>query len=699
MARLPTVGGDYGNWGTVLNEFLETAHNADGTLKLDVQTIANLKAIDVATLTDKQQALVAGYSAPGDGGGGVFYYDAAASDADNGGTIFAPNAGAGRWLRVYSGAVNVKWFGATGDGSTDDTSSVQACISGGGEIIFPAGTYMHGPLTVSAKTRIVHQPGSAVIPVFSAGSLQKLYNVTAADSCIEGLTVESLAGTITENKYLVYAGPGADGFSVRGAVFSSISASDGNTGLTNLKVVHGIYVASSSDVTVENCRINGISGSGIFLNDVVGAVIRNNHLTNTRWYSITVDNTGYDVLIEGNTIDGTDALARYWGGSINLMSQTGDPKNERIIVRGNKITGVHNYGAVIRVLSVEDSVIDSNVLYNCTYGTILGGPLQYIAVDRRGTAEGAAENGPCRNVVISKNILRAGTATDIAIYLKNQYKATRDPHENIIISNNAIWSESPSLAFQCGISIHGMKSGFDGICVEENLMRVLTITGSPVGGAIGVVSTNAAGEVRGLAIEGNRIIDINAAVPASSFQAGIYVQTYVANPRIRGNEIVNFFYGLRTAANVVSPSGLNDQNFVGCLTDVLYGTAPVGGALDMSLGTALPVSGVYRSGHIRQLTNAAASTSWGWIVTTAGGAMTAMWASGQTYVAGAWYRNAAGRVYELITAGGGTTSVEPTGTTVGADETGADGYVWRCRATTSARWATLPALGTVVALP
>src|SRR5664280_2680149 len=33
MARLPTVGGDEGNWGTVLNDFLSQEHNADGTLK------------------------------------------------------------------------------------------------------------------------------------------------------------------------------------------------------------------------------------------------------------------------------------------------------------------------------------------------------------------------------------------------------------------------------------------------------------------------------------------------------------------------------------------------------------------------------------------------------------------------------------------------------------------------------------------
>lgn len=33
MARLPQPGGDAGNWGTLLNEFLAVEHNGDGTLK------------------------------------------------------------------------------------------------------------------------------------------------------------------------------------------------------------------------------------------------------------------------------------------------------------------------------------------------------------------------------------------------------------------------------------------------------------------------------------------------------------------------------------------------------------------------------------------------------------------------------------------------------------------------------------------
>ncbi len=33
MSRLPSVGGDSGNWGTILNDYLSVAHNADGSLK------------------------------------------------------------------------------------------------------------------------------------------------------------------------------------------------------------------------------------------------------------------------------------------------------------------------------------------------------------------------------------------------------------------------------------------------------------------------------------------------------------------------------------------------------------------------------------------------------------------------------------------------------------------------------------------
>lgn len=47
MARLPVVGGDGGSWGTLLNEYLEVAHDADGNNLFP----ANIKTVSTDTYT------------------------------------------------------------------------------------------------------------------------------------------------------------------------------------------------------------------------------------------------------------------------------------------------------------------------------------------------------------------------------------------------------------------------------------------------------------------------------------------------------------------------------------------------------------------------------------------------------------------------------------------------------------------------
>ncbi|MBU0572194.1 hypothetical protein KKH23_03295 [Patescibacteria group bacterium] len=54
--RLPTVGGDSGNWGTILNSFLEVAHNSDGTLKDIARGAAFVVTASDASTLAKQQA-------------------------------------------------------------------------------------------------------------------------------------------------------------------------------------------------------------------------------------------------------------------------------------------------------------------------------------------------------------------------------------------------------------------------------------------------------------------------------------------------------------------------------------------------------------------------------------------------------------------------------------------------------------------
>ncbi len=105
-----------------------------------VDTIAAMTAI--ASPTDGQLVTVRGYSATGDGGGGLFMWASASTVTANGGTIFQKDGGGtGRWLRQYSGLVSVKAFGAKGDNSANDAPAIQAAVNARVSLFVPNGTY------------------------------------------------------------------------------------------------------------------------------------------------------------------------------------------------------------------------------------------------------------------------------------------------------------------------------------------------------------------------------------------------------------------------------------------------------------------------------------------------------------------------------------------------------------------------------
>ncbi|MBE6637232.1 MAG: hypothetical protein E7618_05455 [Ruminococcaceae bacterium] len=122
---------------------------------------ANINAMR-KTLPESTDAIVMldGYTIAGDGGGGLFYWDSSDTTPDNGGTVIAPKgADTGRYHRIFDGMTfNVRWFGAIGNGSADDTEAIQAAIDAlpdnGGEVILPGGTYrISKPLEVGNGTK------------------------------------------------------------------------------------------------------------------------------------------------------------------------------------------------------------------------------------------------------------------------------------------------------------------------------------------------------------------------------------------------------------------------------------------------------------------------------------------------------------------------------------------------------------------
>jgi hypothetical protein len=107
---------------------------------------------------------VLGYHVPGDGGGGLFWWDPECRDADNAGTIIAsdPIPASGRWRRMVDGPLSIRWFGAKGAkdiASADNedivtTAAINTALSVAGPnnaVYIPPGIYVVSNIEIDAE--------------------------------------------------------------------------------------------------------------------------------------------------------------------------------------------------------------------------------------------------------------------------------------------------------------------------------------------------------------------------------------------------------------------------------------------------------------------------------------------------------------------------------------------------------------------
>lgn len=274
---------------------------ASGAATQTVTAAANVTALRAVTSVTVPTIILQGFSTAGDGGGGTFtYVSTDTTTADNGCTIFV-DASTHRWYRNYAGAVNVKWCGAKGDGSTDDKVALQAALATLKAVFIPPSPtcYMtSGSLTISAG--------------------QVAEGDTAQTSCIKASTAALPIFIVpvhndTTNTNIVIKNLKLD---------RSIAATVGGDG-----IYFGSYatLVLFDHLFVQN-QYNGISLHSTDTSDINNSVVQNNYangilLTSSSWYP-TMQWSMKDVFLLGNNGDGLRATTVAAAGQASVGTLT-----------------------------------------------------------------------------------------------------------------------------------------------------------------------------------------------------------------------------------------------------------------------------------------------------------------------------------------------------------------------------------------
>jgi hypothetical protein len=278
------------------------------------------------------------------GGGGTTILEYTSGSSTLGSTFRAA-------IQDWGGQVfNVRAYGATGNGSTDDTSAVQAAITaaGAGSVLFPAGTYVVSGLTVATASASLRLDAGATV-IAKAGISGPVITVTAASVSIFGPGVvdgNQEAQTATTNLDCIQFQAGADDGLVQGVVaqnaaFRGIATVGANRARIALNRVlncnHGGIACTATSTTIDGPVVVGnmvsLTGSSV----VVG---------------INVGGSGSTVLVNNPTVS-ENRVSTVTAG---LAYQIQFCPYARVI--GNWGTSP---GQVFSVVGGTDNVISSNV--------------------------------------------------------------------------------------------------------------------------------------------------------------------------------------------------------------------------------------------------------------------------------------------------------------------------------------------------
>lgn len=235
---------------------------ADSINSLTIPSVSALRSVNYQNVFakmkssgDKILVTTNGYYNPNDGGGAQYYFDDTAMVADNGGSVIKPTSisslSPGRWKLKFYRELNVKQFGAKGDGITDDRAAFVAAIAALPRDRIAFNQYGGSKLIIPPPDSTYYLSDSILIDdqIYLDGQSFSMFP----------FTVTKLEFATNKSGFVMKQGSPSGGN--RGSVIKNISILSKGRSTDTTK--HGFFV--SSIIYMENVQADGFGGNGIFV--------------------------------------------------------------------------------------------------------------------------------------------------------------------------------------------------------------------------------------------------------------------------------------------------------------------------------------------------------------------------------------------------------------------------------------------------
>lgn len=482
-----------------------------------------------------------------------YEYDADSAESASGIDVLAPTNTqlSGKWIRLQREAntiLSATWFGAVGDGTTDDTTALQAALNAVGQVTngtlyIPDGTFLiSSALTVRANTHIdgvgtIKATGSTINYIFYILSSNiRIENIEIDGADLAMIGIYAYGGEhLTFRSLTIHdctKARGASGLYAAGILFREI----------DYGIIDGCYFYS-------NGRSDEISGSIYFFDSTTDCrycVIQNNYIENAGFHGINIYDSSYCKVVnnyinQGNI--GTNANNNGYGILCYDGQHDAPERNYCIgnVISGNTVTNC--YGIGIYLVVCKDCIVSDNVLKNVCLqqdsavlhngGIVINECLRIVATGNSVDTVGGTQTNIISGigvlagqfVTVSNNHVTdvtTGSIYSYGIYLGGQGEVFTDSGLGVKITNNTVQNcdadgirAEGNLKADCEIShntVHTVKRhGIYMTWLQRSQVSHNSVTNWG-GGLVGLLLTNIGGNSQYNNVVGNTTNAISAPV-------------------------------------------------------------------------------------------------------------------------------------------------------------------------------------------